>query len=77
MAQKLIDSMPRRIAEVLKKKGQQLWTLCVKLTLWFIKSFDTYEMRVVIFYHSNILQKDLRALKPQTVKNNHPQNLWS
>uniref|UniRef100_A0A8C7T280 Tc1-like transposase DDE domain-containing protein n=1 Tax=Oncorhynchus mykiss TaxID=8022 RepID=A0A8C7T280_ONCMY len=29
VAQKLIDSMPGRIAEVLKKKGQQILTLCI------------------------------------------------
>ena len=52
VAQKLIDSMPGRIAEVLKKKGQHCkYSLCVNFILWSIKAFDTYEMLVIILQY--------------------------
>ena len=68
VAQKLIDRMPGRIAEVLKKKTANIDSLhelnvIVNKTLWHLWNACNYTS----VYHSNIWQKDLKTLKQQTL----------
>ena len=53
VAQKLIDSMPGQIAEVLKKKGQhcKCWLFASTSCNCQQKAFDTYEMLVIILQY--------------------------